>query len=375
MKTMSSSRRLHSPEFGGWKWVITIGSECHKDIRHIFMSCHLFSLFRLFFCVDWDSWESDEEICFLPVEQSLCVFVFFSVCPPRYDLSDLIRHTLNYIYLKTVLTILETTFLTLFHPLCFRPPDRRRRDVFGLANDTLLHGGVGRGNITLDPGDNSTDGIPPIREYPFSDEKTSAEYLEIPNLRPFTVYRIDIHACNEQVGRCSAGAFVFSRTKPAGKKVTWIQPMIEMWHSVLEPLLLQGMVDTCLSCLCVSQSKQMTSLERWSMRGVRKSKVVWCCTGRSPSCPTVSSWCMRSSSVRGQRWARLGTVKPPLRHVSRHLKMLRYSPASADSSVKLCTDNILHCDTQTANEARHIILQSETFKLIDLQVRMLTPFF
>uniref|UniRef100_A0A8C3G9B1 Tyrosine-protein kinase receptor n=1 Tax=Cyclopterus lumpus TaxID=8103 RepID=A0A8C3G9B1_CYCLU len=100
-----------------------------------------------------------------------------------------------------------------------RPPDRRRRDVFGLANDTLLHDGDGRGNITLGPGDNSTDGIPPIREYHFSEDKTTAEYLEIPNLRPFTVYRIDIHACNEEVGRCSAGAFVFSRTKPAADDI------------------------------------------------------------------------------------------------------------------------------------------------------------
>nr|XP_046250354.1 insulin-like growth factor 1a receptor [Scatophagus argus] len=96
-----------------------------------------------------------------------------------------------------------------------RPPDRRRRDVFGLANNTLFHEGGGRGNTTLGPGDNSTDGVPPIKEYPFSEDKSTAEYLEIPNLRPFTVYRIDLHACNEEVGRCSAGAFVFSRTKPA----------------------------------------------------------------------------------------------------------------------------------------------------------------
>lgn len=87
-----------------------------------------------------------------------------------------------------------------------------------MANNTLMHNG--RGNTTLGPGDNSTDGIPPIREYPFAEEKSTAESLEIPNLRPFTVYRIDIHACNEEVGRCSAGSFVFSRTKPASKKNT-----------------------------------------------------------------------------------------------------------------------------------------------------------
>ncbi|XP_073328728.1 insulin-like growth factor 1a receptor [Pagrus major] len=94
-----------------------------------------------------------------------------------------------------------------------RPPDRRRRDVFGVANNTLF--GDGRGNTTIGLGDNSTDGIPPIKEYPFSEDRSIAESLEIPNLQPFTVYRIDLHACNEEVGRCSAGAFVYSRTKPA----------------------------------------------------------------------------------------------------------------------------------------------------------------
>ncbi|KAI9529872.1 hypothetical protein NQZ68_008111 [Dissostichus eleginoides] len=103
-----------------------------------------------------------------------------------------------------------------------RPPDRRRRDIFGFANNTLMPDGYGRGNTTFGPGDNSTDGIPPIREYPFSEEKSAAESLDIPTLRPFTVYRIDIHACNEEVGRCSAGAFVFARTKPAGSDLDMI---------------------------------------------------------------------------------------------------------------------------------------------------------
>ncbi|KAM3610116.1 uncharacterized protein V6R79_025621 [Siganus canaliculatus] len=95
-----------------------------------------------------------------------------------------------------------------------RPPDRRRRDVFGVANNTLFYEGLGR-NASFGPGENNTDGVPPIREYPFSEDKSTAEYLEIPNLRPFTVYRIDLHACNEELGHCSAGNFVFSRTKPA----------------------------------------------------------------------------------------------------------------------------------------------------------------
>ncbi|XP_034540942.1 insulin-like growth factor 1a receptor [Notolabrus celidotus] len=98
-----------------------------------------------------------------------------------------------------------------------RPPDRKRRDVFGAANNTLLNELGGRGNTTFGPIENSTDGIPPIREYAFLEDKITSEYLEISNLRPFTVYRIDLHACNEEVGRCSAGSFVFSRTKPAAR--------------------------------------------------------------------------------------------------------------------------------------------------------------
>lgn len=90
-----------------------------------------------------------------------------------------------------------------------------------MPNSTLsLEGGV-RGNTTIGTGDNTTDGIPHIKEYPFSEGKSTVEFLEIPHLQPFTVYRIDLHACNEEVGHCSVGAFVYSRTKPAGWKITW----------------------------------------------------------------------------------------------------------------------------------------------------------
>ncbi len=56
------------------------------------------------------------------------------------------------------------------------------------------------------------------KEYPFSEDKVLTEFMEISNLQPFTVYRIDIHACNYEIHRCSAAAFVFSRTKPAGQQ-------------------------------------------------------------------------------------------------------------------------------------------------------------
>uniref|UniRef100_A0A8C9W9Q8 Tyrosine-protein kinase receptor n=1 Tax=Scleropages formosus TaxID=113540 RepID=A0A8C9W9Q8_SCLFO len=106
-----------------------------------------------------------------------------------------------------------------------RPPDRRRRDVFGVANATLPSA-VG-GNTTELEG-NSTVIEPLDVEYPFEEETVSGkEWMEISNLQAFTVYRIDIHACNREVKRCSAAAFVFSRTKPADNAddipgpVTW----------------------------------------------------------------------------------------------------------------------------------------------------------
>ncbi|KAI1904514.1 hypothetical protein AGOR_G00006430 [Albula goreensis] len=96
-----------------------------------------------------------------------------------------------------------------------RPPDRRRRDVFAVANATLGHGSGG--NVT-GPEGNSTDGELADREYPFYDTMVSGrELTEISHLQSFTVYRIDIHACNHEVKHCSAAAFVFSRTKPADK--------------------------------------------------------------------------------------------------------------------------------------------------------------
>uniref|UniRef100_A0A8C7RI70 Tyrosine-protein kinase receptor n=1 Tax=Oncorhynchus mykiss TaxID=8022 RepID=A0A8C7RI70_ONCMY len=76
---------------------------------------------------------------------------------------------------------------------------------------------LARGGNTTGLEGNRTEGEPPEREFPFMEDRSKTEFIEIPNLQPFTVYRIDIHACNQEVRRCSAGAFVFSRTKPADK--------------------------------------------------------------------------------------------------------------------------------------------------------------
>uniref|UniRef100_A0A8C9VLL2 Tyrosine-protein kinase receptor n=1 Tax=Scleropages formosus TaxID=113540 RepID=A0A8C9VLL2_SCLFO len=106
-----------------------------------------------------------------------------------------------------------------------RPPDRRRRDVFGIANSTTPRSLGGNGTI---PMGNGTDTEPVEHEYPFHEAIVSGkEWAEISGLRSFTVYRIDVHACNHEVKHCSAAAFVFSRTKPADKAddisgpVTW----------------------------------------------------------------------------------------------------------------------------------------------------------
>uniref|UniRef100_A0A672YSX6 Tyrosine-protein kinase receptor n=1 Tax=Sphaeramia orbicularis TaxID=375764 RepID=A0A672YSX6_9TELE len=81
----------------------------------------------------------------------------------------------------------------------------------------------------LQAGGNSSnvDQEPAEREFEFIEQAVTERELQISGLKPFTVYRIDIHACNRQVQRCSAAEFVFSRTKPAEKAddipglVTW----------------------------------------------------------------------------------------------------------------------------------------------------------
>ncbi len=46
------------------------------------------------------------------------------------------------------------------------------------------------------------------KEYPFSEDKVLTEFMEISNLQALHLYRIDIHACNYEIHRCSAAAFV-----------------------------------------------------------------------------------------------------------------------------------------------------------------------
>ncbi|KAK7913535.1 hypothetical protein WMY93_013746 [Mugilogobius chulae] len=138
-------------------------------------------------------------------------------CPCPKSAEDLEAEAADASYRKVFENFLHNSIFT---P---RPPDRRRRDLFGIANYTHPRGNRGNTNSStttpLQGGGNSTtvDPEPTEQEYEFMEQSVSDRELQISGLKPFTVYRIDIHACNHQVQRCSAAEFVFSRTKPAEK--------------------------------------------------------------------------------------------------------------------------------------------------------------
>uniref|UniRef100_A0A8C5D4Z8 Tyrosine-protein kinase receptor n=1 Tax=Gouania willdenowi TaxID=441366 RepID=A0A8C5D4Z8_GOUWI len=151
-------------------------------------------------------------------------------CPCPKSVEDLEAEAADASYRKVFENFLHNSIFT---P---RPPDRRRRDVFGIANATHLSFRRTRphtNSSTVPPlqtaGNSSNAGEPEAaeREFEFVEQAVMERELQISGLQPFTVYRIDIHACNRQVQRCSAAEFVFSRTKPAEKaddipgKVSW----------------------------------------------------------------------------------------------------------------------------------------------------------
>lgn len=96
----------------------------------------------------------------------------------------------------------------------FRPSLRHRRDIFGEANSTFLHALLGDSGSLGEV--NSSAPEPRTRE--FHERKVEETSVEIQGLKPFTVYRIDLHACNEEIQQCSAPAFSFPRTEPAGER-------------------------------------------------------------------------------------------------------------------------------------------------------------
>ncbi|XP_071971154.1 insulin receptor-related protein isoform X2 [Engystomops pustulosus] len=88
---------------------------------------------------------------------------------------------------------------------------RNRRDVSGIIGETL-------GNLSLAEGPLShTINNTAVESKPYTyKDKIFRDRMVISNLRHFTEYRIDIHACNHaaDVVGCSAATFVFARTMP-----------------------------------------------------------------------------------------------------------------------------------------------------------------
>lgn len=84
-----------------------------------------------------------------------------------------------------------------------------------MANSTFLHSLLS-GSGSLGEG-NSSAPEPHVRE--FHERKVNETSVEIQGLQPFTVYRIDLHACNEEIQQCSAPAFALPRTEPAGEMI------------------------------------------------------------------------------------------------------------------------------------------------------------
>ncbi|XP_044227253.1 insulin-like growth factor 1 receptor isoform X2 [Thunnus albacares] len=148
-------------------------------------------------------------------------------CPCPKSVEDLEAEAADASYRKVFENFLHNSIFT---P---RPSDRRRRDLFGIANSTHPRRNRPHTNSSTVPplqaaGNSSTaDPEPADREFEFIEQSVTERELQIFGLQPFTVYRIDVHACNRQVQRCSAAEFVFSRTKPAEKAddipgpVTW----------------------------------------------------------------------------------------------------------------------------------------------------------
>ncbi|KAK7822148.1 hypothetical protein U0070_000712 [Myodes glareolus] len=107
-------------------------------------------------------------------------------------------------------------FENFLHNSIFVPrPERKRRDVMQVANTTMSSRGR---NTTVADTFNITDPEEVETEYPFFESRVdNKERTVISNLRPFTLYRIDIHSCNHEAEKlgCSASNFVFARTMPA----------------------------------------------------------------------------------------------------------------------------------------------------------------
>uniref|UniRef100_A0A8C3AWX1 Tyrosine-protein kinase receptor n=1 Tax=Cyclopterus lumpus TaxID=8103 RepID=A0A8C3AWX1_CYCLU len=172
-----------------------------------------------------------------------------------------------------------------------RPPDRRRRDLFGIANSThprryRLHANSSTVPPPQATGNNSSgaaDLEPADREFDFVEQAVTERELQISGLQPFTVYRIDIHACNRQVQRCSAAEFVFSRTRPAEKAddipgpVTWEGNEDSVFLRWLEPPHPNGLIlmyEIKFKLVAETEKHECVSGQMYqTQRGVRLSNL------------------------------------------------------------------------------------------------------
>ncbi|OCT69203.1 hypothetical protein XELAEV_18040513mg [Xenopus laevis] len=89
-----------------------------------------------------------------------------------------------------------------------RPP-KTRRDVSGMTHEVLGNTSLPEGTVSHTINHTGVDTKP----YSYKD-KVFRDRMVISNLRHFTEYRIDIHACNHaaDIVGCSAATFVFART-------------------------------------------------------------------------------------------------------------------------------------------------------------------
>ncbi|XP_045427956.1 insulin-like growth factor 1 receptor isoform X2 [Pipistrellus kuhlii] len=139
-------------------------------------------------------------------------------------------------------------FENFLHNSIFVPrPDRKRRDLGQVSNTSFS--GRGRNSSVTDPF-NTTEWVIDDDsgwEHPFFESRVDKkERTVISNLKPFTLYRIDIHSCNHEADTlgCSASNFVFARTMPAEGAddipgpITWEQKadsVILMWPEPENP--------------------------------------------------------------------------------------------------------------------------------------------
>ncbi|NXP19067.1 INSR protein, partial [Scytalopus superciliaris] len=120
------------------------------------------------------------------------------------------------------------TFENYLHNEVFVPrPSRRRRDLGSVANATVVMPTVpGSANSSAAAAEGAEE------QKPF-EKVLSKESLVISELRHFTGYRIELHACNHdaQESRCSVAAYVSARTMPEAKADDIVGPVS---HEVVE---------------------------------------------------------------------------------------------------------------------------------------------